>query len=710
MGMSQYLQVFLDESGEHLQRLNELLLELEKEPGNKDLLNEIFRIAHTLKGMSATMGFDSMAELTHQMEDVLDKLRNDELEPSPDIVDILFECLDTLEAMVDEIGDTGKCSVDASSIIDRLRRFAGAEGVPTTAPSPPPPAEAPSTLPEGGEKTAEAEAPAEEIVVSFNEYDKEVMKEAYHKGFKAYKIKVVLDEGCLLKAARAYIVFHELGEMGEIIKSIPPSEDIEEEKFENEFIVVFISKEEADKIKTRIEGVSEIKEVIVSPVKLEELGLEEAKEAPSREAKEEAPAVSAPARPVSPTAPSAPAVSAAPAVDKEKLLKHRIKGMRTIRVDIDRLDDLMNLVGELVINKTRLVQIGSVYKLTELDETLAQIGRITTELQAVVMKLRMVPVEHVFNRFPRMVRDLAREEGKEVEFIIEGKETELDRTVIDEIGEPLVHLLRNAIDHGIEPPDERERLGKPRKGLLKLSAHHEGNYVVIEVQDDGKGIDIEKVKQRAVERGIVSPEEVERMTENEILMLITLPGFSTSDKVTEVSGRGVGMDVVKSKVEALNGILEIETEKGKGTKVIIKLPLTLAIIQALLTRVGEEIYAIPLANIDETLSITPQDVKLVRNQEVILLRGSVLPLVRLHDVLDVPPAPSKNGDEEEYAVVVARVGEKRAGLVVDTLIGQQEIVIKSLGKLLRGIKGISGATILGDGKVALILDVVPLVS
>ncbi len=707
MGMSQYLQVFLDESGEHLQRLNELLLELEKEPGNKDLLNEIFRIAHTLKGMSATMGFDSMAELTHQMEDVLDKLRNDELEPSPDIVDILFECLDTLEAMVDEIGDTGKCSVDASSIIAKLRRFAGIGEPAQAAPSSAPPSEAPSEAKREEEKPAEAAAPSEEISVSFNEYDKEVLKEAYHKGFKAYKIKVVLDEGCLLKAARAYIVFHELGEMGEIIKSIPPSEDIEEEKFENDFLVVFISKEAPEKIKSSIEKISEIRDVIVSPVEPEELGLEELKEAPPQEPKKEAVAV--PSKPVSPAA--APAAAAAtPAIDKEKLLKHRIKGMRTIRVDIDRLDDLMNLVGELVINKTRLVQIGSVYKLTELDETLAQIGRITTELQAVVMKLRMVPVEHVFNRFPRMVRDLAREEGKEIEFIIEGKETELDRTVIDEIGDPLVHLLRNAIDHGIEPPDEREKLGKPRKGLLKLSAHHEGNYVVIEVQDDGKGIDLEKVKKKAIERGIVTPEEVERMTENEILMLITLPGFSTSDKVTEVSGRGVGMDVVKSKVEALNGILEIETEKGKGTKVIIKLPLTLAIIQALLTKVGEEIYAIPLANIDETLSITPQDVKLVRNQEVILLRGSVLPLVRLHDVLDVPPAPSRDGDEEEYAVVVARVGEKRAGLVVDTLIGQQEIVIKSLGKLLRGIKGISGATILGDGKVALILDVVPLVS
>lgn len=689
MGMSQYLQVFLDESAENLQRLNELILELEKDPGNTDLLNEVFRIAHTLKGMSATMGFDTIAELTHEMEDLLDQLRKGELASSSDVVDVLFECLDTLEVMIDEVRDTGKCTVEASSIIKKLKSLSGEERPVVEV------AESPKAS-----KVSEPHGKID-IPVELNEYDKEVIKEAFHKTFNVYKIKVVLDEGCLLKAARAYIVFNELGSMGEIIKSVPPAEDIEEERFENEFTLLYISKEGEDTIRSKIEAISEIKQVEIAKIEAEDFGLS-AEGAPSREIKEEEieKVIKAKEEVKAKMEPKA-------GQENERVLR-QIKGMRTIRVDTDRLDDLMNLVGELVINKTRLVQIGSVYKLTELDETLAQIGRITNELQAVVMKLRMVPIEHVFNRFPRMVRDLAHEEGKEVEFIMEGKETELDRTVIDEIGDLLVHLLRNAIDHGIEPPDERERLGKPRKGLLKLSARHEGNYVVIEVQDDGRGMDIEKIKKKAVERGLATPEELERMSENEILMLTTLPGFSTSDKITEVSGRGVGLDVVKSKVEALNGVLELQTEKGAGTKVVIKLPLTLAIIQALLTKVGEEIYAIPLANIDETLSITPQDIKLVRNQEVVLLRGSVLPLVKLRELLDVPAKEGENG--EEYAVVVARVGERRAGLVVDSLIGQQEIVIKSLGKLPKGIKGISGATILGDGRVALILDVVPLVA
>lgn len=693
MGMSQYLQVFLDESAENLQRLNELILELEKDPGNTDLLNEVFRIAHTLKGMSATMGFDTLAELTHEMEDLLDRLRKGELVSSSEVVDVLFECLDTLEAMVDEIRDTGRCSMEASSLVNKIRELAGGKRPLERTPKVGKPVEAPKVLSKV------------DIPVELNEYDKEVIKEAFHKSFNVYKVKVTLDEGCLLKSARAYIVFNELGSIGEIIKSVPPAEDIEEEKFENEFTLLYVSKEKEDVIRSKIEAISEIKRVDIVKIEAEDFGFAE-KETPSIEIKEEELKKVIRPKEEEETPVEVEAVSREPA-EREKALR-QIKGMRTIRVDIDRLDDLMNLVGELVINKTRLVQIGSAYKLTELDETLAQIGRITNELQAVVMKLRMVPIEHVFNRFPRMVRDLAREEGKEVEFIIEGKETELDRTVIDEIGDPLVHLLRNAIDHGIEPPEERERVGKPRKGLLKLSARHEGNYVVIEVQDDGRGMDIEKIKRKALEKGIVTPEELERMSENEILMLTTLPGFSTSDRVTEVSGRGVGLDVVKSKVEALNGVLEIQTEKGVGTKVVVKLPLTLAIIQALLTKVGEEIYAIPLANIDETLSITPQDIKLVRNQEVILLRGSVLPLVKLRELLEVPAKGSENG--EEYAVVVARVGERRAGLVVDSLIGQQEIVIKSLGKLLKGIRGISGATILGDGRVALILDVVPLIA
>jgi two-component system chemotaxis sensor kinase CheA len=380
----------------------------------------------------------------------------------------------------------------------------------------------------------------------------------------------------------------------------------------------------------------------------------------------------------------------------------KLKGGQSVRVDIDKLDSLLNLVGELVINKTRLEQIGITHKLADLVETIEQMDRVTTDLQAVVMKVRMVPVGQVFNRFPRMVRDLSHELSKEVNLVIQGEETELDRTVIDEIGDPLVHLLRNAIDHGIEEPLLRRQKGKNPIGEVRLIARHEGNHVVIAVEDDGSGINAEVIKRKAVERGIISQADAEKMDSAEAVRMVFLPGFSTADNVTDISGRGVGMDAVKTKIESLGGIVEVETKQNQGSRFKIRLPLTLAIIQALLVAVGEEKYAIPLGSIDSTINIQPSDIKTVQSQEVILLRGQIIPIVRLANILSVPRTQS---EQQELFVVIVHLGDHRAGVIVDTLIGQQEIVIKSLGKLLAGIRSIAGATILGDGQVALILDV-----
>ncbi len=685
MDVTQYMAVFLDEADEQLQQLNSLLLELEKNPEDLSILNDIFRIAHTLKGMSATMGFENMADMTHKMENALDKMRKGEVKATPEIVDMLFKCLDTLQAMVEAIrSGESDSNIDTSEIIRDLKRVVGEE-----------------------EEREKQEKKQEESMI--NEYEVDVIRKGVEEGFNPFKITVKLRKDAMLKSARAYMVINRLEQLGDIVKTVPSVEDLEEEKFEDSFVVFLLTKESADTIKNTVLSIAEIVDAVVESVDVEgEKKAEEPKEE-KKEAEEKAKEETKPEAAVQQKEEKKPAEKskAGKSAETEKVvaraLSHKISGYRTVRVDIHRLDVLMNLVGELVISRTRLEQIGKSHHLTELDETLAQFGRIIGELQALVMKLRMVPIENVFDRFPRLVRDLSKAQGKEIEFIVEGKETELDRTVIDEIGDPLVHLIRNAIDHGIEPPEEREKVGKPRKGKLRLAARHEGNSVVIEVEDDGRGMDPEKIKKKAIERGLITPEEAEHMSKYEILMLTTVPGFSTAEKVTDISGRGVGLDVVKSKVESLNGQLLIESEVGKGTKIIIKLPLTLAIIQALLTKVSDEIYAVPLENIDETLALAKEDIKLIQNKEVTLLRGEVLPLMWLRDALGVPG--ERSNEEEEEAVVVVRMADRRVGIVVDELVGQQEIVIKSLGKFLKGIQGLAGATILGDGRVALILDV-----
>ena len=681
---NQYMDMFLDESHEHLQSLNEGLLRLEENMEEIDAVNDIFRNAHTLKGMSATMGFAKIAELTHEMEDVLDLVRKNQLKLNEDIMDTLFKCLDSLEQMVDSVGNgEAEDVVDVSDLVAKLSSIS--KGTP-------PPAAAPAAAaPSGAAAPAGGAAGGSDL--DLDDIDLDVMKKAKEAGMNLFHVKVTLMETCVLKAARSVMVMHALDEIGDVIKSIPPAEDLEQEKFERSFDVLVATSGDAEAVQNAVDTVSEIEDIAVSAIDPDKLGKETA---PAPVA---APAAAAPA--AAPAAPAPKKEAAKPAAAAPKK-QHQ---SQSVRVDIEKLDTLMNLMGELVINKVRLEQIGQTHRMSDLMETLEQMDRVTGDLQNIVMKVRMVPVSAVFNRFPRMVRDVSKELGKEINLTIEGEETELDRTVIDEIGDPIMHLLRNSLDHGVESPDKREAKGKSRVGEVGLIARHEGNNVVIMITDDGAGIDADKIRRKAVEKGMISQDEADRLDDADAVRLIFLPGFSTAEQITDISGRGVGMDVVRSKIEALSGHVDVETHIDEGSVFKIKLPLTLAIIQAMLVQVQDEMYAIPLGSIDSTINIEPTDIQTVQNKEVIVLRGEIIPIIRMEEALQVPHTK----DSDELFVVVVHAGEAKAGIVVDNLIGQQEIVIKTLGNLFAGLKLFGGATVLGDGKVALILDVATMI-
>ena len=669
MEFNDYMDLFLEESREHLQVLNEQLLVLEKEHSNKGAIDEIFRSAHTLKGMSATMGFEKIADLTHNMENLLDKLRSGKLDVNQEINDVLFRCVDTLESMVESIIAGDKKEFDVSGLIGDIER--AEKGTPVPAVS--------KESSSGGSCDGMFKA-------HLDNYGVGVLEKAKETGANAYYFKIKLDDNCVMKSVRAFMVFNTLEKMGDIIKSIPHTQEIEDENFDKEIIVYFVSEESLEKIKDAINNISEITVV-------EECEFSGAHEIEERIALEEPVEMG---EVVSQNNDNSRSDAQSGAAKDNKFAQ------KTVRVEIGKLDKLMNLVGELVINKTRLEQIHNAGDGASLNETIEQVGRITTDLQDIVMYVRMVPIEQVFNRFPRMVRDLSRDLGKEINFIMEGKETELDRTVIDEIGDPLVHLIRNSLDHGVENSDERVKAGKSKEGTVRISAKQEGNSVLIVVEDDGAGINTDAVKRKAIERGVITEEEGRTLNEHVINNLIFEAGFSTAKEITDVSGRGVGLDVVRQKINSLRGSVHLESKRGEGSKFVIKLPLTLAIIQALMIKVKEEVYAVPLANIDETTSVLYEEIKNVQGQQVMVLRGSVLPLVNLAEILDVK---SEAAEEKELFVVVVRKGEQRIGLVVSDLIGQQEIVINSLGTLLNGTTGIAGAAILGDGTVSLILDI-----
>lgn len=670
MDTNQYMEMFLDESHEHLQSLNEGLLSLEENSEDVAVVNEIFRNAHTLKGMSATMGYNKIAELTHEMEDVLDLIRKEQLKLNEDIIDTLFKCLDSLEQMINSVGDgESEDVVDVTDLVATLSAISKGEAA---APAAPAAAAAAAAAP------ATAAAPAAASAMVLNDVDRDVLRQAKEGGMLGIHVQVTLAQTCLLKSARSYMVMNAMDELGDVIKSVPSAEELEQEKFDHTFDILVVTGSDKKAVEDALGTISEIDKVVVEVVD-----------------PDQAPAA-APAAAAEKAAAPAPAKAAAkPAAPKKS---HQ---SQSVRVDIDKLDTLMNLMGELVINKVRLEQIGQTHRLAELTETLEQMDRVTTDLQNIVMKVRMVPVSAVFNRFPRMVRDISKELNKEINLTVEGEETELDRTVIDEIGDPIMHLLRNSLDHGVEHPDEREAKGKPRTGEVGLIARHEGNNVVIMVTDDGAGINADIIRKKAVEKGMISQEEADKLDDADAVRLVFLPGFSTAEKITDISGRGVGMDVVRSKIEALSGHVDVETKIDEGSIFKIKLPLTLAIIQAMLVKVQEEMYAIPLGSIDSTINIQPTDIKTVRNKEVIVLRGEIIPIIRMEETLQVPHVK----DSDEIFVVVVHAGEAKAGIVVDNLIGQQEIVIKTLGNLFAGLKMFSGATVLGDGRVALILDV-----
>lgn len=691
MDVSQYLEIFLDESREHIQNLNTQIMDLEQNPESENTINEIFRAAHSLKGMAGTMGYKRMQTLTHDMENVFSEVRNGNIKVKANMIDILFQCLDALEEYVDNIQNTAdEGTNDNAPLIkmlnDILNEGKGAAAAPAAAEAP---RETPAAPTAGSgaleEKWHEIKLDSSQLTV---------LKEALAQGKKVYGLTVKVQETCILKAARAFLVFKAIEELGEIMVSCPPVQDIEDEKFDFDFSLICITECSLDKLLAAVRNVSEIESA--KGAAWDPNTVVTVEEEPEEPKKEEAKTEKAAVAPVA-------NAEAAPAKNTEKKAVSKPVVNRTVRVDIEKLDSLMNLVSELIIAKNSLVSatssIGNVGN--EFNEQVEYLESVTTNLHESVMKVRMVPIESVVTKFPRMIRDLSKKLDKKMELYMSGEETELDRTVVDEIGDPLMHLLRNSADHGLESAEVRKERGKPEVGSIFLDAYQDGNNVVIEVRDDGNGIDTEAVKRKALEKGIVTREQADSMSEKEAIELLFHAGFSTSEKVSDVSGRGVGLDVVKSKIEALSGDVEVKSKLGEGSTWIIRLPLTLAIIQALMVTVGGEKYAISLGSIQTIEDISPADIKLVQTEEVIHLRGSVIPLIRLSEILD---APSTKSSDEDLVVVIVKKGDKLAGLVVDELIGQQEIVIKSMGKYISKCKMISGATILGNGEVALILD------
>ncbi len=673
MDTLQYKDIFISEAMEYLEHLNQDLLALEKNPSDQNSLNEIFRTSHTLKSMAATMGFDQITELTHQMENVLDKLRTGRQDILSGTIDLLFECLDTLSLLIEEISTAEPKNIELSKLLEKLKLLESGKGEPETEDQSH--QASPGNSPEADETSAAA---------ALLDNLEALAAQARTEGYVTYGVKVRLEESCSFKGVRAFMVYKTLATHGEVMASFPDPQRLQEGIFEREFFLLVLSQRGEELLKRGLRSVSEIASF-------------ELKVLPSGE-------IRGFFGDLKLAAGNAVPVKAPETSQKKEPISGRL--IQSIRVSVERLDNLQNLIGELVINKIRLAQIAKQYDIKDLKEALAQFDRVTGELQDEVTEVRMVPMEHIFNRFPRMVRDIAKESGKEVELEMEGKDIELDRTVLDEINDPLVHLLRNAVDHGIEDADSRIQSEKKRQGLIRLVARRQKNHVIIQVADDGRGIDPAVNRRIAVEKGFMNFEAAEGLTDQEAVNLISLPGFTTTNQVTEVSGRGVGVDAVRSKIISVGGDLRIESKPGKGSTFILRMPMTLAIIQALLVRVSREIYAIPVINTMETLVFSEIQLKYVQQGEVVMYRDKVLPLLRLHRVLSTP---EEDRPEPEQAVLVIEAGETQIGLLVDEVLGQQEIAIKSMSAMLKGVRGLSGVTILGDGRIALVLDVPSLI-
>lgn len=701
MDVSQYLEIFIDESSEHIQTLSDCIMTLEQEPENKDTINEIFRAAHSLKGMAGTMGFKRMQHLTHDMENVFQEVRSDKIKVDSSMIDLLFKCLDAIDSYVENIKSTSDEGTDDNEvIIKELNDFiAKANGQPVSKQ-----AEAQETVTEAKAQASSDASPNVLDTIELTNNEKNLIDEAISAGLKIYGMTVTVASDCLLKAARAFLVFRAVEELGQILVYRPSSQDIEDEKFDLSFSFYVASSESFDKLEHAASNVSEIDKVEGKEITEFHIEGEAEQTAQASEETQKAPEKKEEKAPASKTETAKP--KASNDSQKQAVSHKKATTSRTVRVDIEKLDMLMNQVSELIIAKNSLVAMsssdGENNNNQSFHEQIEYLERITTNLHESVMKVRMVPIESVTQKYPRMIRDLSRTLNKKMNLVITGEDTELDRTVVDQIGDPLQHLLRNSADHGLESNEVRLERGKPEVGTIFLNAYQEGNNVVIKVGDDGNGINTEAVKAKAIERGIVTAEQAENLSQKDIINFLFMPSFSMAKQITDISGRGVGLDVVKSGIEQLGGDVSVSTELGKGTTFTVRLPLTLAIIQALMVEIRDEIYAIALGSISNIEDIPVKDIKYVQAKEVIHLRGSVIPIIRLDKMLDIEP---KEQEPDHLTVVIVQKGDQQAGLVVDNLIGQQEIVIKSLGKYINGNKLISGATILGDGDVALILDV-----
>jgi len=660
------------------------LLALERDESNQDIIQEIFRAAHTIKGSSGIMGYQNMTSLTHEMENLFDKIRHGEIHVTSEMVNVLFEALDTLKVLRDEVTGDGS-GADITAVVEKIKVFVEVSSTTAKAAVPNTTSEAAPVQPVTADPVT-----IDRQWLAITDVEENVIREAELRGFQCYRVAVDIDRDCQMKNVRAFLVFETLQQEGEIIKSEPSAEDIQEGKYDLGFQVLLVAKEEADHIKNLVMTISEVSLVEIQPVVLNSAEVEVQVEQAEIKGK---------------------LISNHPASPESNAVKpEHIKAIKTVRVDVTKLDNLMNLVGELVIDRTRLNRFAEIFEsrfgsdemVEVINEISNHLGQVTGDLQEQIMKARMLPVEQLFNRFPRMVRDTAQKLGKEINFVMEGKETELDRNVIEVIGDPLIHLIRNSIDHGIESPAERQAAGKPAMGTLLLKASYAESHIVITVKDDGRGMDVNKIRNKAVEMGFVDEETAERMSDREALQLIFRAGLSTkNNEVSDLSGRGVGMDVVNTAIEQINGIVELDTKLGAGTTTTIRLPLTLAIIRALMVTLGQQVYAFPLTNVSETMRINEEEIRCIGNNEVIVVRDKILPLARMGRLFNATDYEESN----KMYVVILGSGDRRVAMVVDKLLGEQEIVIKSMGDYLGQIQGLSGACILGDGKVALIVDV-----
>ncbi|EDP69270.1 Chemotaxis histidine kinase, CheA (contains CheW-like adaptor domain) [Carnobacterium sp. AT7] len=668
---SKYLDLFFEETDEHLQSLNEQVLELENNPEDSSIVDVMFRSAHTIKGMAATMGYDTMAKLTHKMENVFDLLKQKIIPADATSIALIFDCLDTLSDLVEDLREENDAERDITNLVQRLDHVSSGE----------------SALVEAVTVEQETGSLLNLSLEKVEDSDLMIIEAAKEDGYNAYVLAIRIDEESSMKNARVYLVMSKLEQHGDVLYSEPGTEALENDDFGTIFKLIYVSKLDEETVLNLALDNSEIAEVLIQTIQqADDLLVQQAEKSqtePQEKLVEEQEIVE--------LVEATQATAKAPG--KAKAQNHAMN--QSIRVDIGKLDSFMNLVSELVIYRTRLEDLSDQLLVSEMKEPLEHVARISSELQELVLKIRMQPVSTVMTRFPRMIRDLGNDLGKEFNLVIEGEDTELDRTVVSELSEPLVHLLRNSADHGVEMPEERLRLGKNPKGLIKITAYQEGNRVVLTLTDDGKGVNPVVIKASAERKGI----STEGMSDKEIQQLIFHPGFSTAQEVTSISGRGVGMDAVKQKITELGGTVELESIVGKGTVFKINLPLTLSIIQSLLVKVGQATFAIPLGIIKTIVKVKEEDIIRVHNREVYKYEGLAVPVVRLHKALDVAVT-----EESNLHLVLVKQGDNYNALAVDDLVRQQEIVIKKLGQELNMLKNYLGATILGDGSIVLILD------